>query len=109
MGIFTLNGKEYKSKPFDYNLICELEELGLPLQQLSERPMSMVRAYVSICAGKGKSYAGKEIESHIINGGTLDELNDIISKEIERSDFFQAMADKKKKEETPAEEKSENV
>ena len=83
MNTFTINGKEYKAKPFDFNLVCDLEDMGISLEEAGRKPMSMVRAYFGICAGKGKNFSGKEMEAHIINGGKFDEM--------EKSDFFHSL------------------
>lgn len=88
MNTFTVNGNEYKAKVFDFNLICDLEDMGISLEQAGNKPMSMVRAYFGLCAGKGKEFAGKEMEAHIIGGGTFDEIMSAMSDEMEKSDFF---------------------
>lgn len=88
MKTFTVNGKEYKAKAFDFNLICDLEDMGISLQDASSKPMSMVRAYFGLCAGKGKEYAGKEMEAHIIGGGSFEDIMNAMSDEMEKSDFF---------------------
>lgn len=88
MKTFVVNGKEYKAKAFDFNLVCDLEDMGVSLQEASNKPMSMVRAYFGLCAGKGKEYAGKEMEAHIVGGGTFDDVVNVMSEEMEKSDFF---------------------
>lgn len=88
MKTFTVNGKEYTAKAFDFNLVCDLEDMGVSLQEASNKPMSMVRAYFGLCAGKGKEYAGKEMEAHIVGGGTFDDVVNVMSEEMEKSDFF---------------------
>lgn len=101
MKIFKVNGKEYTAKAFDYNLICDLEDMGIALQEAANKPMSMVRAYFSLCSGRGKEYAGKEIEAHIIKGGKLDDVMNAMSEEMDKSDFFLAL--NQKEEETVSE------
>lgn len=88
MNTFKVNEKEYKARVFDFNLICDLEDMGISLQEAGNKPMSMVRAYFALCAGKGKEYAGKEMEAHIIGGGTFDDIMNAMSVEMEKSDFF---------------------
>ena len=91
MKYFTLNGKEYKSKELDYNTACDLEDMGVSLEMANTRPMSMVRAYFACCAGISKEAAGKEIEAHIVAGGKLDDVIDIMTEEVENSSFFRAL------------------
>lgn len=88
MKTFKVNGKEYKAKEFSFNLVCDLEDMGVSLEQAENKPMSMVRAYFALCTGKGKEYAGKEMEQHLINGGTFDEIMNVMTDEMEKSDFF---------------------
>ena len=86
-----INGKEYEAKSFDFNLICDLEDMGVSLAEAKEKPMSMVRAYFAMCTGKGKDYAGKEMEQHLVNGGSFDDLVNAMSAEMENSDFFRSI------------------
>lgn len=88
MNTFTVNGTEYKAKPFDFNLVCDLEDMGISLEEAGKKPMSMVRAYFGLCVGRGKEYAGKELEAHIIGGGKFDNIITAMSDEMEKSDFF---------------------
>ena len=82
MNIFTVNGKEYVAKAFNFNLICDLEDMGVSIAEADGKPMSMVRAYFAVCAGKGKEFAGKEMEQHVIGGGNFDTLVTAMSNEI---------------------------
>lgn len=94
MNIFTINGTEYKAKSFDFDLVCALEDMGMQIDEMGSKKMSMIRAYFALCAGKGKEFAGKELNEHIINGGKFDDIIEVISKEMEVSDFFQALIKK---------------
>ena len=108
MNTFTLNGKEYKTKAFDFNLICDLEDQGVHLEQAGKKPLSMMRAYFGLCAGLDRDQAGKEIASHMEKGGTMDELGEVMGKEIEESDFFRSISQtaSQKASEDPKEEKA---
>lgn len=91
MRTFTINGKEIKAKPFSFNMICELEEMGINLEKANEKPLSMLRAYIGICMDMSKNDAGSVIESHLVNGGNFDEATKAMSEEMANSDFFQAL------------------
>lgn len=106
MRTFTVNGKEYKAKAFDFNLICDLEDMGISLQEAGNKPMSMVRAYFGLCAGKGKEYAGKEMEAHIIGGGSFEDIMNVMSDEMEKSDFFRNLNQKAEQETTESAKKA---
>ena len=91
---FTINGKRYQAKPFDFNLVCNLEDNGVPLQKMQEKPMSMARAYFAECFNGDKEKAGEELQAHVIAGGTFDDLYKVMGDEMTESDFFQALNQK---------------
>lgn len=88
MDTFTLNGKEYKALPFEIGMVCDLEEYGINLENMFNRGSSLIRAYVGICSGRGKDFATMEMQAHIMNGGNFEEINKVMAKKIEESDFF---------------------
>lgn len=88
MKTFILNGKELKAKDFDFNLMCDLEEMGLSMEDVSKKPMSFIRAYISFCLNGDKEKAGKEITAHISGGGTFDDIISVFQAKVEESDFF---------------------
>lgn len=91
MRTFIVNGKEYKAKDFDFNLVCDLEDMGISLEKANKKPMSMVRAYFAFCAGKGKTFAGREMQEHIVNSGSFEDVTKAMSEAMENSDFFRAL------------------
>ena len=101
---FTVNGKRYVAKPFDFNTVCDLEDNGVSLTQMKEKPMSMVRAYFALCFNGSKEDAGKEIQAHVISGGDFNDLYEAMGQEMSESDFFQALS-KKESEEAQTDEK----
>lgn len=108
MKIFVVNGNKYQSKEFDFNMICDLEDMGITIEEISKKPRAVIRAYFALCAGKGKDFAGKEMEAHLIAGGSLECISDAMSEEMEKSDFFRKLreeAEKKAAEEQGEEKK----
>lgn len=105
MKTFTVNDKNYNAKAFDFNLICDLEDMGVSLQEASKKPMSMVRAYFGLCAEKSREYAGKEMEAHVIKGGSFEDIMKVMSDEMEKSDFFRNLNKKAEQEVTESAEK----
>lgn len=99
---FVVNGKEYNSVPMDFNTVCTLEDMGIGLNDYGRKGTNLMRAYFSICANLSVTEAGKEIEQHVISGGTLDEFQKVFENEAENSDFFRAL---NKTEETETTEK----
>ena len=103
---FEVNGKIYKAKEFDFNLLCDLEEQGLSLEEVDKKPMSLIRTYFMFCAGISKENAGREIESHIANGGEFTDIVEIISQQMQDSGFFRSL--NKKTEEGEDETSTQN-
>ena len=79
---FTINGKLYQAREITFNAICELEDAGVSLTEIEQKPISTVRSYFAICLGGNKEVAGQEIEKHIINGGSLDEIMTAFREEL---------------------------
>lgn len=94
MNTFKINGIEYKAKPFDFNLVCDLEDMGISLDNMAGRNTSLIRAYFVICSGLSKEKAGKEIEQQFIKYGELNEISEALNKEMEKSDFFRSLAER---------------
>ena len=51
---FTINGQKYRAKEFDFNTVCDLEDNGVSLQDMTKKPMSMARAYFALCLNGDK-------------------------------------------------------
>lgn len=97
--MFAINGKSYKAKEFDFNLLCDLEDQGLSLDDIDKKPMSLVRTYLSFCAGITKEMAGKEIEAHIENGGKFNDVVEAMSDMMKDSGFFRSISKGKEEDE----------
>lgn len=95
---FKINGKEYNSKKFDFNMMCDLEDLGFSIEQAEKKPMGMVRTYFSLCANVSVEEAGIEMENHVISGGKFDEIMEVMTYEMENSDFFRSLTEVQTKE-----------
>lgn len=94
MKTFTVNGKTYKAKEFDFNLVCDLEDEGISIEMMDKKPMSMIRAYFRLCSGRTKQDAGEQIENHIIAGGSMNDVADAMGDAMENSGFFRALREK---------------
>lgn len=99
---FTLNNRRYEAKEFDFNTVCDLSELGIDFDKLQQAPAPAIRAYISLCMDADKDTAGKELQAHILGGGSLEEVSKVMTEMIEKSDFFQALS-KTTQTNTPAE------
>lgn len=89
---FVLNNKEYNSKPFDFEIMCELEERGFEPEDIGVRKnMTFMREYFAMCSGLSKDEASKEINEQVVNNGSIGELADVVMKEMDESDFIKAI------------------
>ena len=101
---FVLNGNTYPVKDMGVNMLCDFEEMDISMGDMQKKSMSFIRAYIAMCMKETPERAGKEIEQHLVNGGTLDEIMDVIKTAMEESDFFRALS-KNEEKETPKEKK----
>lgn len=93
--MITVNGKSYQAKEVDFNFICRLELDGIEFSKIDKNYMNLIKSYVAYCMNIDTEDAGKEIEQHLINGGSFNDFNDIITQKMEDSDFFRALGQKK--------------
>lgn len=92
---FEINNKKVVAKDFDFNMMADIEEMGMDMDKVFKSPTSSCRAYLAVCLGITKEEAGLEIQEHLKNGGDLQELAVAFANAINNSDFFhQAVAEK---------------
>lgn len=103
---FTVNKVVYIAKPFDFDMVCELEDMGVTFERIDKMPMSLIRAYFALCAGVSKEQAALLIQQHMINGGKLDDITEPMAKEMNNSDFFRALSEKQDEETSTAPSKA---
>ena len=89
--IFSINGRTYQAKEFDFNLLCDLEDQGLSLEDIEKKPMSLIRSYFMFCSGLSKEDAGKEIEAHIGKGGEFVDVVNVMGEMMNESGFFRSL------------------
>lgn len=91
MKTFTLNGKTYPREELGYNSLCDFEEMGISISDIKDKSMSFIRAYIAMCLNVDPKVAGKEIEAHLMNGGTMKVITDAVNDAVENSGFFRAL------------------
>lgn len=89
--LFTINGRQYKAATVDFNFICDLEDMGISINQIQSKPVAVARAYFALCANVSKDVAGAELQAHMVKGESLNSLYEALNKQIEESDFFRAL------------------
>lgn len=95
--IFTVNGKTYHAKEFDFNFLCDLEMKNLSLDDIDKRPMSLIRAYLAFSAGLTDEQAGQEVEAHLENGGKFTDIVNVMSTQMQDSGFFRSIKESEEK------------
>lgn len=90
---FTINGKEYVAREFDYNLMCDFSEMGIAMEDFmnQSKMQAVIRAYFASCANIPKEIAGAELGKHFIAVGNFDELTTVFAEQLESSDFFRSI------------------
>ena len=88
----VINGKGYPTKEITFNTVCQFEDMGVPMSDIEAKSIMFIRAYAAMCMGVKADQAGEEIEKHILNGGTMEELADVLRQAVEESGFFQALS-----------------
>lgn len=93
MNRFEINEKQYTALPFDFNLVCDLEDYGISILSgdIRKKPAALLRAYFAMHLGGDSAEAGKELEAHMISGGTLKGMTKAMNAEMEKSDFFRSL------------------
>lgn len=94
MGIIKINGKEYKIKEINFGALRELEKVGFninTLKNLTENYWGALSSLVAFTIDDKQEVADKEIESHIANGGSIDDFAPLFDS-ITDSDFFRNLS-----------------
>lgn len=86
-----LNAKTYEIEGFTFGTLCALEERKISIADLNHKPMSFLRDFISIQTGLNRTDTEKEINDHIANGGSIEDLMNTITQCLEESGFFQKL------------------
>lgn len=96
----TIDNQTYTAKPFDFDMLCELEGTGVDINNVGKMSMSLIRGYFAVCADISTEEASERIQKHIVSGGKLDDISEAMSKEMDKSDFFRALSSNQQKNKT---------
>lgn len=91
---FTVNGKSYNSLPLSFGTIRDLDRMNVSLGDILMKPLVSASAYFALCSGLLPNAADAEIEKHIMNGGSINDITEVMVKEAQESDFFLALLKK---------------
>ena len=98
-----INGKDYKLPEFTFETMCELENYGMSLTSINEKPLSAIRAFAALAIGD-KQKANIELEEHFKNGGDITEITEEIQKSLSESGFFRSLSARMEERSTTSEE-----
>lgn len=100
-----VNGKVYPIKELDweYLVVCDME--GINANRISG--VAGLTMFVAYCSGLDREEAGKEINDHVMNGGSLPELVDLYKKTLSESGFFRRLLGQTEDSEETVEEETE--
>jgi len=88
--LLIINGRTFKAAPFDLNLICDFEDMGISLEDIDKKMFNVIRQYVASSMGVDSKTAGKEITEHISKGGSLDDISNAMAAMMDESGFFRS-------------------
>lgn len=91
MNTIIINKKIVTIKPIDFSAICALEDLGFDVTKVGSKAFSSVRSAVAFHMGVTLEEASAEIETHVKNGGKINDFVPLLEA-ITESDFFQNLA-----------------
>lgn len=86
-----INEKEYELRKIDFNAVCELEDLGMSIIDIKDKTFKSIRALVAFVMKCDLDKAGKEVESHLANGGKIKDFTPLFEM-ISESDFFRNLS-----------------
>lgn len=101
-----LNGRTVRAADVDFNFVADLQENGIDLNKMGRKIIPTLRVYVAKCFDVDVETAGDMIQAHMVNGGKLDGIMEVLGKKVEESDFFQILGATA---ETESIEKSETI
>lgn len=103
---FTVNEKVYFVKELDWAFLVECDKEGIDSNRITGA--AALNMFVAYCSGLDPKEAQKEINEHVLKGGSLPELVEIYNKALTESGFFRRiMGLPEESEETVAEETEE--
>lgn len=86
-----LNGNEYTIPEINFKTMCALEDYGVDISSLLDKPLRTILAFATLAIGD-EDKAAHEIETHIANGGNFEDMGQEIRAAIENSGFFKSAA-----------------
>lgn len=93
-----INGKTYTVPELDFNAMCELEDMGVVINEMDKKVMTTVRGFLALAMNSDMESAGRELEEYIASGGKMETIVEEMNRAVSESGFFQALSQKAKTE-----------
>ena len=93
--LFKLNNKEYETKEVNFREIVKMEKAGVDIMTLGKKDtFNQAVCMISYITGLSKEKVYDEIDSHMENGGTIEDIFKCFEV-LTESDFFNKVGAKK--------------
>lgn len=87
-----INGRKFKAAEITFGTVRKLINLGVDFKNINKNMLTVVSAYVQVSTGLSEVAVDELIQKHVLNGGDLYGILDVLIAEMDDSDFFQALA-----------------
>lgn len=87
-----INGKTYTVPELDFNAMCELEDMGVALNEMDKKVLTTVRGFLALAMKTDMEAAGKELEGHLASGGNINEMVEEVNRAVNESGFFRSLS-----------------
>ena len=87
----TINGKEFELRKADFDAVCELEDLGMLIIDIKDKPFNSIRALVAFVEKCDLEKAGKEVEAHLTNKGKINDFTPLFEM-VRKTDLFRNLS-----------------
>ncbi|MEE1057561.1 MAG: hypothetical protein UH239_09995 [Acutalibacteraceae bacterium] len=96
-----INGKNYNLGEITFKTICDLENMGISVSNMMDKPMNTILAFATLATGD-KQIAERELNEHFINGGDLNSIVQSFQEAMTESGFMKALLANKEESKAPA-------
>lgn len=106
MKTFTINKKVYQSREVTFGDMRTLERMGINVFAMGDESQifNTISGFLAMYTGLSLDEMDNEINEHLINGGSIEELAEVMNEALKESRFFQSL-NKRAEKEVPASKK----
>lgn len=104
----TINNHIYPNVYIGFNVMCKWARLGIDISNTENAMMSfpLIQAYVAELMKSDLEKAGNEIDAHLMNGGTFEDIANGLTEAFTESGFFRAIGKSEQTEEKETSKKT---